>query len=161
MRYLIDGHNLIGQMPDLSLADPDDEAKLVLRLVEYAAGRNARIVVVFDRGLPAGHSRLSRGPVQAVFAGSHTDADTLLRERIRAETQPGQLIVVSEDREVIAAAKARKITVTRSSEFARQLAVFAPRPPRRRGPSTNDDRKLSDSEVEEWLRLFGEDKNKP
>ena len=32
MLYLIDGHNLIGQMPGLSLDDPHDEAKLVERL---------------------------------------------------------------------------------------------------------------------------------
>ena len=29
MNYLIDGHNLIARTPGLSLADPDDEAKLV------------------------------------------------------------------------------------------------------------------------------------
>jgi len=32
MPYLIDGHNLIAQMPGFSLSDPDDEARLVLRL---------------------------------------------------------------------------------------------------------------------------------
>ncbi len=32
MHYLIDGHNLIAQISDISLDDPDDEAKLVLRL---------------------------------------------------------------------------------------------------------------------------------
>src|SRR5262245_8805655 len=36
MHLLVDGHNLIGQMPGLSLADPDDEAQLVLLLRGYA-----------------------------------------------------------------------------------------------------------------------------
>ena len=29
MHYLIDGHNLIARVPGLSLADPDDEVKLL------------------------------------------------------------------------------------------------------------------------------------
>ena len=32
MPLLIDGHNLIGQIPELSLADEDDEGKLVMLL---------------------------------------------------------------------------------------------------------------------------------
>ncbi len=160
MRYLIDGHNLIGQLPDLSLADPDDEAKLVLKLVEFAAGRKVRIVVIFDHGLPAGRSALSRGPVEVVFAGSHTNADRVLRERLIAEKQPAQLILVSNDHEVIAAAKARKIVTTRSSDFARQMAMRAPTP-QRRNARPAEDPKLSADEVDEWLKLFDDRKNQP
>ena len=54
MPILIDGHNLIGRLPDLRLDDPDDEAKLVLRLRAYAARTRKRITVVFDQGLPGG-----------------------------------------------------------------------------------------------------------
>lgn len=36
MNYLIDGHNLIARTPGLSLADPDDEAKLVQLLRRWA-----------------------------------------------------------------------------------------------------------------------------
>lgn len=161
MRYLIDGHNLIGQLPDLSLADENDEAKLVLRLVEFAAGRKARIVVVFDHGMPAGRSALSRGPVEVVFAGSHTNADRVIKERLAGEKQPAQWIVVSNDREVIAAAKARKIATVRSSDFAGQMAVLAPRPQRRTGAPPADGPKLSADEVDAWLKLFDEGKKKP
>ena len=62
MAYLIDGHNLIGQLPDLSLNDPNDEAKLVQKLIGFAARQQKRVVVVFDSGLPGGKSRLSTGP---------------------------------------------------------------------------------------------------
>ena len=50
MPILIDGHNLIGQMSDLSLADPDDEAKLLQRLRGYRNVANQPITVVFDSG---------------------------------------------------------------------------------------------------------------
>ncbi len=35
MPILIDGHNLIGRMPALSLADPDDERQLLALLLSY------------------------------------------------------------------------------------------------------------------------------
>jgi len=155
MRYLIDGHNLIGQLPDLSLADEHDEAQLVLLLKQFAAGRKAHITVIFDHGIPGGRSNLSGGTVEVVFAGSHTNADRILRERIGSEKQPGQVTVVSSDHEVIAAARARKITVARSSEFAVQLTMAAPRPARRKGPPA-DERRLSEAEVDEWMHLFGQ-----
>ena len=54
MPLLIDGHNLIGQMPDIDLADPDEESKLVHRLKRYCRQHNRRATVVFDAGLPGG-----------------------------------------------------------------------------------------------------------
>lgn len=160
MRYLIDGHNLIGQLKDLSLADPNDEAKLVLRLIQFAAGRSARITVIFDHGLPAGHSPLSQGPVEAVFAGSHTDADRVIRERIQREARPNELIVVSNDRAVTAAARARRIEVILSSDFAEQMGRAAAPTPRRK-PRPPEGRLLSEAEVNDWLDIFTAKKGKP
>ena len=48
MQWLIDGHNLIGQMPNLRLDDPDDEAKLLQYLRNFRARTGHRITVVFD-----------------------------------------------------------------------------------------------------------------
>ena len=159
MRYLIDGHNLIGQLPNLSLAEEHDEAKLVILLRQFAAGRKARIVVIFDHGVPGGWSSLSGGPVEVVFAGSHTNADRILRERLRNDPQPGQLTLVTNDREVISAARTRKITIVRSTDFARQLTTAAEPPARRHAPPPAE-RSLSEQEVEEWMQLFGEDGEK-
>ncbi|HEY1409924.1 MAG TPA: hypothetical protein VF434_13360, partial [Promineifilum sp.] len=77
MNYLIDGHNLIARTPDLSLADPDDEAKLVALLRRWAmADRRRKVTVIFDGGLPAGESRnLSGSGVKAIFAPNNADAD--------------------------------------------------------------------------------------
>ena len=52
MHYLIDGHNLIGALPDISLEDPDDEVKLILVLRSWAVARRRReVTVIFDGGL--------------------------------------------------------------------------------------------------------------
>ena len=151
---LIDGHNLIGRLPDISLDDPDDEAKLTARLKTYCARTGKRATVVFDGGLPGGRSPLSGGGVEVIFAPSGHPADGILRERIRRARDPRGLVVVTSDNEIIAAAQERGARVVRSEEFAARLS--APRRRRahpRRG--TEPDVRLSPREVEEWLRLFG------
>ena len=154
-QLLIDGHNLIAQVPGLSLADPDDEQKLIVLLRKYAARRGARVLVVFDSGTAAhvgGKSNdLSGGGVTSIFAGSHTIADRILMERIRELKKPGEWIVVSSDREVRQAASQRKMTVKSSQEFA-ALLLSPPKdnPPEQAAP----EKTLSETEVDEWLRVF-------
>ena len=153
-KLLIDGHNLIGQTPSLSLADPNDEQKLIVMLRQYAARKHARIVVVFDSGNPGGKSKeLSGGDVTAIFAGSHTNADRILMERIRELKQPGDWVVVSSDREVQQAAQQRRMNVWSSAEFARRMGP----PPRRDAsaePPSPKDSGLTQAEVDEWLQVF-------
>ena len=155
-KLLIDGHNLIGQTPGLSLADPNDEQKLIVMLRQYAARKNARIVVVFDSGNPGGKSKeLSGGNVTAVFAGTHTIADRILMERIRELKQPGDWVVVSSDREVQQAALRRKMNVWSSADFAKKMG---PPPQREVEPPKPKDSGLTKSEVDEWLRLFKQER---
>ena len=155
MPYLIDGHNLIGQLPDISLDDPHDEAKLVERLKSFMGRHRKRCTVVFDGGLPGGFSRdLSTHSVQAVFAHGGTSADAIIMERIQAARDPGSLVVISADHEIIDAARRRRITVLAPTEFAQQLqAPGKPQAPARDGSEANP--RLSAAEVNDWLRLFG------
>jgi predicted RNA-binding protein with PIN domain len=155
MPLLIDGHNLIGQggLPGLRLDDPDDEAKLVVRLRTYFARTGKRVTVVFDHGLPGGRSwELSGGGVEVVFASASHTADSILRERIRQARDPRGLTVVTSDRQVIAAVQARGARVMRSEEFAAQLST----PRTLETVEAERDVHLSAEEVKEWLRVFGE-----
>ena len=153
MPLLIDGHNLIGKLPDIHLDDPDDEAKLVIRLRSYCARTSKRVTVVFDHGLPGGHSReLSGGGVEVVFAPTGRTADGILCERIRRARDPRGLMVVTSDRQIIAVAQSRGARVIRSEEFAAQLSA-----PRTVETSEAErDVNLSAEEVNEWLKMFGE-----
>ncbi|MCK6579237.1 MAG: NYN domain-containing protein [Anaerolineae bacterium] len=164
MGFLIDGHNLIGQLPDLRLDDPNDEAKLVQKLMGFCARTRKKCVVVFDAGLPGGWSKLSTAPVEVIFASPGTNADRIMRERIQALRDPRQWTVVSNDREVLAAAQARKVRTLRSVEFAPLLhgtAVGAKTPPPAPGktPEVEDagsaaNPRVSPAEVEQWLNVF-------
>ena len=153
MPFLIDGHNLIGRLPDLRLDDPDDEAKLVARLRAYCARTGKRITVVFDRGLPGGHSELSGGGVKVIFASTGRTADGILCERLRRARDPRGLMLVTSDHEVIAAAQSRGARVMRSEEFATRLA--ASRTGKVDKVEAEKDVHLSVKEVEEWLQIFG------
>jgi hypothetical protein len=161
MPYLIDGHNLIGQLPDMDLADPDDEAKLVLKLRRFAGQTGKRIIVVFDAGLPGGVStKLSTHSVKVRFAPESLSADHVLRDVIRRIDNAVGWIVVSSDVEVTDLAELRGMRCIPSHQFAKELA--APARPNRRNtqPIETSDKKanprLSRSEIEEWLRVFGE-----
>ncbi len=150
MPYLIDGHNLIGALPDIELTDPHDEAKLVLKLRGWAARKRTRIVVVFDGGLPGGRSRtLSGGPIEAIFAArGHTIADRVIIARLRRLPDPGNWTVVSSDHEVLDFARRRGARVLTAQEFAARLEPHPEAPLKPEG-------KLTPEEIADFLALFG------
>lgn len=155
MPYLIDGHNLIGQMPDISLTDPNDEAKLVIKLVGFAARKRAKCVVIFDRGITGGRSRMSNAAVEVVFAPSGSTADDLMIGRINAATDPHFWIVVSNDQAVLKRARQRQMKAIKSSYFIRELRPMSV-VDKDADPGEAEFVRLSPGEVEMWLALFRE-----
>ena len=152
MPYLIDGHNLIAALPGISLDDPNDEAKLVARLRQFAAGRGKTCTVVFDGGLPGGHSPMSTKAVTVIFAASqHASADSLILRRIRRTTDAGAWTVVSSDREIRSCARHRGMKHLASGEFA-QLMRAPAREQERRGEEAHPT--ISADELNEWLAIF-------
>ncbi len=152
MPYLIDGHNLIGQLPDISLEDPNDEALLVQKLAGFAARTSKRCVVVFDHGLPGGYSSMSTRQVRVIFASAqHSTADHIMIARIRRERDPGGWTVVSSDHAVREAARRRRMRTVTAIEFAQELSSSSVRP----GVDVDEDVHLSPEEVEAWLAIFG------
>jgi len=155
MQLLIDGHNLIGQMPDIHLDDPYDEEKLALRLRGYCIRYHHHCTVIFDNGLPSGRSRMSSGYVTVIFAPYRVTADTLIIRRIRDIHDISGFAVVTSDRMIVDAANRRGITVIRSHEFADALKLP--------GKTTSIDEDFGEdprpvitaAEVAYWLEEFG------
>ncbi len=161
MQYLIDGHNLIGRMPDIDLGDPDDEVELVLRLRSWsAAGRKRKVTVIFDRGLPGGKDKaLSSGQVKVVFAPAGRSADSLLINRISSVKNPAEYTLVSSDQKIVRAAEARRMLVWRSEEFVGRMNEKGERDQGHANAGTTDNPQMSVDEVQMWLNMFstGED----
>ena len=153
MPFLIDGHNVIGKLPDIELDDPHDEAKLVLKLRTWASRKRRKATVVFDGGLPGGYSQeLSGGGLEVVFAArGHTIADRIIMERLRYLPDAPNWTVVSSDHEVLAAARRVGARTLTAQEFVERLEP-TPR------ISWQKPAEVSADEVSEWLEIFEREK---
>ncbi|MBX3064272.1 MAG: NYN domain-containing protein [Anaerolineae bacterium] len=121
--YLVDGHNLIGQLQDLSLDDPQDEAKLTVAIRRFCMRHRVKTTVIFDNGVIGGTSReLSNSDVTVIFASPGQQADTLLMRRAREHgTIKGKyddMVLVTSDRRILRLAFAYGIDTMASEEFA-------------------------------------------
>lgn len=155
MPILIDGHNLIGALDDLSLSDPDDELKLVARLEIYARRVGRPVICIFDSGPspPASQDRRFEGRGIAVrFAPPGQDADTVIRKMLDRAPHPRGFLVISSDREILRRARRLRAETMDARAFARELR----RPPPKQSPPSPKEMSPSPKEVEEWLRLFRE-----
>ncbi|MGE5601947.1 MAG: NYN domain-containing protein [Nitrososphaerales archaeon] len=130
MAYIIDGHNLIGVLPDISLAQPDDEARLVDLLLSFRARGAREMIVFFDSNpLRAGNpphtparSIPSRLGMEVRYAPPGKTADDAIADFLRASRQPGQYAVVTNDAALIARVKSLGASVLRANEFSAQMA---------------------------------------
>lgn len=154
MPYLIDGHNLIASLPDIDLADPHDEAKLVNKLRGFVAKTRRKCTVIFDCGIPGGFSPMSNRSVSVIFAAAqHSNADRVLKLHILRTRDPGNWTLVSSDEAVLDKARTYKMKWMTSAEFAEKM----------QGDQAEDDLageeidvRLTSEEVDEWLDIFGE-----
>lgn len=148
MPILIDGHNLIGQMPTLSLQDPNDEEKLVTLLRSYRARTGKAITVVFDPGGGVLAQTQRIGGVEVVFATPGTTADAVIARRVRTSRNPRGWLVVTSDRQLAGTVSRQGAKVQSAAAFAAQLDPPTEAPPEwREKPPSSD-------EVEAWLAMF-------
>ena len=147
MPYLIDGHNLIPKL-ELRLDSVDDELELINILQEFCRLERKQVEVYFD-GAPQTATRKA-GSVTAYFVPLGTTADDAIRKHLkRLGKSAKNWVVVTSDRQVQANARASHSEIISSESFAKMLNQV-----RDTAPKANVDRKLSDSEVDEWLRFF-------
>jgi predicted RNA-binding protein with PIN domain len=93
--------------------------------------------------------------VEVLFAGLGRDADTMIEEKIAANTGPRNLIVVSSDNRLRQAARARKAESVKSEDFWVRLVKDLERPRRAAEEPNGKMRGLSEGETDQWLDFFG------
>ncbi|MEK6750786.1 MAG: NYN domain-containing protein [Chloroflexota bacterium] len=154
MPYLIDGHNLIPKF-GLRLDSVDDEMKLVSILQEFARLRRQQVEVYFD-GAPVGSAGTQKlGTVRAHFVRLGQTADSAIRARLNNMGKSAKnWVVVSSDHEVQRAARVSQAQFISSEEFVRLTRNTMQATPK----TGATDKKLSEKEVDEWLKLFRENK---
>ncbi|MDX9991509.1 MAG: NYN domain-containing protein [Anaerolineales bacterium] len=153
MPILIDGHNLIPKI-GLRLDSFDDEMELVARLNEFCRlSRKTGLEVYFDGApaLQAGSRKI--GLLKAHFVRAGLTADAAIARRLRALGKTAKnWSVVSSDRQIQAEARAARAEVIPSEQFAAQVISTLRAGP----PSAEKNSSLTETELGEWLTLFGE-----
>jgi predicted RNA-binding protein with PIN domain len=99
LHYLIDAYNVIRSSDWLGAGRLQDQREKLLKYIEEKSpcGRN-RVTVVFD-GKPGRDWNGWRGPTGVIFS-EERDADTEIKERVDAMSNPSQAVVVTNDRAI-------------------------------------------------------------
>jgi predicted RNA-binding protein with PIN domain len=153
MNYLVDGHNLIPKIPGMSLEALDDEQRLIELLQVYCRVRRQKVEVFFDRAATGRAGKRQAGMVVAHFVRQGRTADESIVARLdQLEKAARNWTVVTSDRQVQTETRVRQAKIVSSEEFAGELmaALQDAQVARRHEPG-----KMSDSELDDWLKLFG------
>ena len=156
---IVDGNNLLWaiheRFEDREIASEIDLCRVLGRYFAMAAEDGQ---VVFDGSGPARRGDFeSLTNVEVIFAGFHKDSDSVIEEKIKANTAPRRLTVVSSDRRLRKAAALRKATAVKSEDFWEEVLKELRRgKPRKKEPQAKREG-LSEGETEQWMDLFGLD----
>jgi len=158
MPYIIDGHNLIPEIPGLDLQDIDDEMQLIEMLQEFCRLKRKQVEIYFDNA-PPGQLRVQKfGHVTAFFTRSGQSADQAIGQKLHLLGKKARnWTVISSDREVQSSARTARATVITAQNFAIQLMQAISNSGT--SDTSPEEPVMSPQELEEWLKLFGEDDN--
>lgn len=151
MPLIIDGHNLVGKLSTIDLADPDDEEQLMRLLVRYLLQESKRGIVFFDRGAPGSKKELAFGRLTVRFSSPPQTADDAILNYLRQiSPQARNFTVVSSDRQLLSAARRIGARSMPSEEFAILLSNKE-----LDGPiSEKPDQTLSPEDIDDWEQMF-------
>lgn len=146
MPYFLDGNNLIGLVRRKARPEEDDRAALVAEISERLRRTRSSVRLFFDG--PAGR-QTSLGRLTVTDAGGSAD-DAIVRE-LAASADPGQITVVTADRELSRRVRDAGGRTMPPGAFWDRFGA-APAGPRKDGPPVVD--------VEDWMDYFADPKNR-
>ena len=157
MPLIIDGHNLVPNIPGLNLSDVDDEQRLIEMVQEFCRKRRHQAEIYFDNAPPGMAGMRSVGGIKVKFAAKGRTADQDIKNRL---TNLGKAarnwLVVTSDQSVQLAARAAKAQVKSSGDFAVEMgSVLGESSPLKK---IGEDAPISDQEVAQWMKIFKERK---
>lgn len=148
---LLDGHNLIGRAPGLSLEREEEARELLLRRIGAAKGSGRRqVVVVFDGNRPGSAKEGAFGGLRVVYSPEGGSADEEILRRVARERR-GQATVVTSDRRLAQRALDLGAAVESCESFLGRLGRDAAG---RRDSAPPAAPRLAPGEVEAWIQAF-------
>jgi predicted RNA-binding protein with PIN domain len=151
MAYIVDGNNVMGQVPGWHRDKAKSRRALLEKLAAFIRVKKARVTVVFD-GRP--EDEMPEGSVfhgvRVLYADRGSDADTRIERIVGASKDARGLTVVTSDRHLAFLVRARGATVIRSGVFRSQIESTL-----ESIPSAEDGEQTEVGDVNNWLRYFG------
>ncbi len=152
--FILDGYNAIHAIPALkkTLAHDAHSARelfihAVARLTHH---RKFRCTIVFDGSAPADATKQSpHAPVHVLYSFPQT-ADSKIKQMIEQSKIRSLLVIISSDREILNFARVCSCQTYTSKHFANLLSQSDD------SAAEKTDTQLSPSQVNEWLKIFGE-----
>ena len=154
--FIIDGHNLLHSIhKEDPHSGPIRDVQLCWIVGRYLKQISQTGEIIFDGTGPrdkSGFDNISN--LEVFFAGLGTDADTVIEDKIGANTAPRRLTIVSSDRRLRKAARARKAISVKSEVFWNNIQKQLSRKKTAKEPAAKR-RGISDGETKQWLEYFG------
>jgi predicted RNA-binding protein with PIN domain len=154
--YIIDGHNLLHAIIKTSeSAGPVTDIQLCRIIDKYLQLTSQKGEMIYDGTGPREKNAFENlSNLEVFFAGIRSDADTVIEDKIKADSAPKRLVIVSSDRRVRKAARTKKADSIKSEEFWKHInkQLSRKKPPREPGAKRQG---LSEGETKQWLDIFG------
>ena len=158
MPYIIDGNNLIGSSPDISLDDPEARKKIIYILLRFQENKRNNIIVVFD-GEPdrSIKEHIVKDKFTVLFPKYECSADDRIKELINNHKNSRDVILITSDRELKFFAKDNGVKTINSIEFYFELKRVYRISGKKDATLKRINTELSDNEVKQWLKIFERD----
>jgi uncharacterized protein len=141
----------------LSISNVDDEIALIKLLQAFSQRVGKKLEVYFDNAPPGYSGPRKYGNVKAIFVRTGSTADEMIRRRLsRLGRDAKNWTVVSSDRQVQVEARGTGAKVISSDDFAHALQATEIAAEEKVKPQET----ISQEELDEWLALFSEEKQK-
>ncbi len=160
MPFLIDGYNLQKQIQKIdSEFETLSDTYLCKILSRYLKAIREQGQIIFDGIGPPDKTEFENlDNIEVLFTGRNIDADSIIERKIKANTAPKRLVVVSSDRQVRAAAAKRKAVGIKSEDFWPMVTSQLSRRSKRRAEPRSKHDGLTQSETDVWCDFFGMEK---
>lgn len=151
MPYWFDGNNLIGQSVASAQADSRIRRAFLSSLSSYRRSRGAKFLVYFD-GDDTDRAQAPSGI--GIRYSAPLSADEAIIRRLREIQQPSEVIVVTNDRELMNRCR-------NAGAMTMNWRQFSARMKSRRAPSQTGNDLQKPVDIDDWMQYFGLDNSKP
>lgn len=146
-KYIIDGNNLIGKIPQLWKMQKKDKQSsrsgLVFQLERYFHQKKIQVSLHFD----GFQNEVIKGKGIKITYSNNTSADNKIKDEISLSNNPKLITVISSDLNVQDFARVNSCSIIKSEQFAKEM--------NKKTKVEDEERLIKEIDNEEMKKLFG------